>query len=60
MSAGVRPSYPDNIPKIVVQGRRLIVNGAYRHGYLFAPVLARIAAELIETGKRHNTIVVDA
>lgn len=60
MSAGVRPSFPDNIPKIVVQGRRLIVNGAYRHGYLFAPVLARIAAELIETGKRRDTIVVDA
>jgi glycine oxidase len=59
LSAGVRPAFPDNVPKIVVRGRRLMVNGAYRHGYLMAPAMARIAADLLETGARHPEIVVD-
>lgn len=59
LSAGVRPAFPDNVPRIVVKGRRLMVNGAYRHGYLMAPALARIAADLLETGARHPGIVVD-
>lgn len=50
LSAGVRPSLPDNIPKIVVRGRHLLVNGAYRHGFLMAPVLAELAATFVETG----------
>lgn len=59
MSTGIRPAFADNVPKIVVQGRRLMVNGAYRHGYLMAPALARIAAELLEQGQRHPGVVVD-
>jgi glycine oxidase len=59
LSAGVRPAFPDNVPRIVVKGRRLMVNGAYRHGYLMAPALARIAADLLETGARHPEIVID-
>lgn len=59
LSAGVRPAFPDNVPKIVVKGRRLFVNGAYRHGYLMAPALARIAADFLETGARYPGIVVD-
>jgi glycine oxidase len=59
LSAGVRPAFPDNVPRIVVKGRRLMVNGAYRHGYLMAPALARIAADLLETGVRHPEIVID-
>lgn len=58
LSAGVRPAFPDNVPKIVVKGRRLMVNGAYRHGYLMAPALARIAADLIETGASDPRVVV--
>lgn len=50
MSAGVRPSFADNIPRIVPQGRRICVNGAYRHGYLLAPVLAEATAHYLETG----------
>ncbi|MBC8049653.1 MAG: FAD-dependent oxidoreductase [Chitinophagales bacterium] len=45
--AGVRPAYPDNIPKITVRGRRIFVNGAYRHGYLLAPALAELVADYI-------------
>ncbi len=59
LSAGVRPSFPDNVPKVVVQGRRIFVNGAYRHGYLTAPALARIVADMLETGARHPEIVVE-
>lgn len=59
LSAGVRPAFPDNVPRIVVKGRRLMVNGAFRHGYLMAPALARIAADFLETGERHPEVVVD-
>jgi glycine oxidase len=59
LSAGVRPSFPDNVPKVVVAGRRIHVNGAYRHGYLMAPVMARVVAELLETGARQPGIVVE-
>ncbi|NJO23773.1 MAG: FAD-dependent oxidoreductase [Sphingomonadales bacterium] len=50
LNAGVRPSLPDNVPKIVVRGRHIYVTGAYRHGYLLAPVLAGLTADFIETG----------
>lgn len=59
MSTGIRPAFADNVPKIVLVGRRLHVNGAYRHGYLLAPALARIAADFLEHGRRHPGIVID-
>ena len=36
LGAGVRPAFPDNVPRAVVRdgGRRIFVNGAYRHGFL--------------------------
>jgi glycine oxidase len=48
--AGVRPAFPDNVPRIVVRGRTLHVNGLYRHGFLMAPALAARVAEHLETG----------
>lgn len=42
IGAGVRPAFPDNVPRILV-GKDpgvVYVNGAYRHGFLLAPVLA--------------------
>jgi glycine oxidase len=59
MSVGVRPAFPDNVPKVVVGKRGLAVNGAFRHGYLMAPALARVAADYLETGQRWPGIVVD-
>lgn len=50
-AAGVRPAFPDNLPKIIVRGQRLHVNGVYRHGFLIAPALAEFTADYIETGK---------
>lgn len=55
--AGLRPSFPNNVPQIIARGSRIFVNGAYRHGFLLAPALARITADLIETGARDNRIV---
>ena len=50
LGAGVRPSFRDNIPRAIVRGRRILVNGAYRHGYLFAPVMANAVANYLEHG----------
>ena len=58
MGAGVRPSFPDNVPKIVVRGRTLHVNGLYRHGFLLAPALAELAAAYLETGAIDNRVFV--
>lgn len=40
LSAGIRPAYPDNVPRAIVRGSTIHVNGAYRHGFLLAPALA--------------------
>ncbi|MEN3286052.1 MAG: glycine oxidase, partial [Bradyrhizobium sp.] len=40
--SGLRPAYPDNLPRITVKGDNEIrVNGLYRHGFLIAPALAQ-------------------
>lgn len=59
LSAAVRPAFPDNIPKITIRGRVLHVNGAYRHGYLLAPVMARLAADLVLEGRRDERMVAE-
>ena len=36
------------------EGRQLLhVNGLFRHGFLLAPVLAKIVADYLETGQEH-------
>jgi glycine oxidase len=50
MGAGVRPAFADNVPKVVVRGSTIHVNGLYRHGFLLAPVLASLVADYLETG----------
>jgi len=52
MGAGVRPAFPDNIPRALVSdaGRIIRVNGAYRHGFLLAPVMAEAVAGYLATG----------
>jgi len=41
---GIRPAYADNFPQIRLDGRRISLNGFYRHGFLLAPAMARQAA----------------
>ena len=47
-----RPAFPDNLPRIRRRGGRILVNGLYRHGFLLAPALARMAADLALDGVR--------
>ena len=49
MRAGVRPAYADNEPRVVEQDGRIYVNGAYRHGFLLAPDMARQVAARVGT-----------
>jgi glycine oxidase len=50
MSAGVRPAFPDNVPRVVVGDKSTIirVNGAFRHGFLLAPVMAEVVAGFLQ------------
>lgn len=57
LSAGVRPAFPNNVPTITACGRHLMVNGAYRHGFLLAPTLAEILADYLETGTTRAGII---
>ncbi len=62
MGAGVRPAFPDNVPRIVVEdgGRTIRVNGVYRHGFLLAPVLAQAVAKFLSNGRREGPLFGDA
>lgn len=57
--AGVRPSFPDNMPhaEIAEGGRHILVNGAFRHGFLLAPVLAKAVADYLEDGSSHELLI---
>jgi glycine oxidase len=57
-SAGVRPAFPDNVPKIVVRGATIHVNGLYRHGFLMAPALAQLVADHLESGAIDSRVFV--
>lgn len=54
LNAGLRPSLPDNLPKIVVNGDYIHVNGAYRHGFLLAPLLAAAVNAYISGGDKER------
>lgn len=47
MGSDVRPAFPDNLPRVRRVGRTVFVNGLFRHGFLLAPALARIAASAV-------------
>jgi glycine oxidase len=47
IGTGVRPAFPDNLPRVRRIGDTVYVNGLYRHGFLLAPALARQAAEQV-------------
>ncbi|WP_376705537.1 glycine oxidase ThiO [Mesorhizobium sp. ISC25] len=44
---GVRPAFPDNLPRVETNGEIIVINGLYRHGFLLAPAMARQAAALV-------------
>ena len=46
----LRPAFPDNLPRLRIEGRRLHINGLYRHGFLLAPALAARARRIVLDG----------
>ena len=47
IGTGVRPAFPDNLPRIRWYADTLYVNGMFRHGFLLAPALARRVAGIL-------------
>lgn len=43
IGADARPAFPDNLPRLCRRGDTIHVNGLFRHGFLLAPALARMA-----------------
>lgn len=57
IGAGLRPAFPDNLPRIAIEGERISVNGLYRHGFLLAPALAEMTANYLQTGAIANEVM---
>jgi glycine oxidase len=57
--AGLRPSYRDNLPRVSVTDGVVSVNGMYRHGYLFAPIMANAVVKALENPSCKGDILLD-
>src|ERR1700729_1023332 len=55
--SGLRPAYPDNLPRIAVNNEKIAVNGLYRHGFLLAPALAELTLGYVERGTIDNEVM---
>ncbi|CAN5148384.1 FAD-dependent oxidoreductase [soil metagenome] len=55
--AGLRPAFPDNLPRIAIDKARISVNGLYRHGFLLAPALAELTLAYVERGAIDNEVM---
>ncbi|MCY3813995.1 MAG: FAD-dependent oxidoreductase [Gammaproteobacteria bacterium] len=60
LCAGLRPAYPDNLPRVEWRRGVLRVNGLYRHGFLIAPAVAQQAIEEIERCMYSSTATASA
>ena len=47
IGTGVRPAFPENLPRIGWHDGTLYINGLYRHGFLLAPPLACMVAQIV-------------
>ncbi len=57
IGAGLRPAYPDHLPRIMLRGDRIRINGLYRHGFLLAPALAELTAAYLTCGAIDNEVM---
>jgi glycine oxidase len=55
--AGLRPAFPDNLPRIAIRNDRIEVNGLYRHGFLLAPALAELTLSYVDRGTIDNEVM---
>jgi glycine oxidase len=55
--SGLRPAFPDNLPRIAINNAKIAVNGLYRHGFLLAPALAELTLGYVERGVIDNEVM---
>ncbi|MEI9806176.1 MAG: FAD-dependent oxidoreductase [Pseudolabrys sp.] len=55
--AGLRPAFPDNLPRVTAGTNCITVNGLYRHGFLLAPALAELTVAHVMSGRTDNEVV---
>lgn len=55
--SGLRPAFPDNLPRIAINNDKIAVNGLYRHGFLIAPALAELTLAYVERGAIDNEVM---
>ncbi len=55
--SGLRPAFPDNLPRIAIDKNTIAVNGLYRHGFLLAPALAELTLNYIKRGEIDNEVM---
>jgi glycine oxidase len=59
MRVGLRPAYPDNLPRIETKGCLIRLNGLFRHGYLMAPALASRICAQVNAGFGENSRILE-
>ena len=57
IGAGLRPAFPDNLPRIAIDRTKIAVNGLYRHGFLLAPALAELTLNYVQRGLIDNEVM---
>jgi glycine oxidase len=57
IGSGLRPAFPDNLPRIAIDNQRIAVNGLYRHGFLLAPALAELTLGYVARGVIDNEVM---
>lgn len=55
--AGLRPAFPDNLPRVTVDNSRITVNGLYRHGFLLAPAVAEATVAHVSGERTDNEVI---
>src|SRR6478672_7350577 len=55
--SGLRPAFPDNLPRISIDNHKIAVNGLYRHGFLLAPALAELTLGYVQRGVIDNEVM---
>jgi glycine oxidase len=55
--SGLRPAFPDNLPRIAIDSEKIAVNGLYRHGFLLAPALAELTLGYVQRGVIDNEVM---
>jgi glycine oxidase len=55
--SGLRPAFPDNLPRIAIDEQKISMNGLYRHGFLIAPALAELTLNYVARGQIDNEVM---